>query len=65
MSTKPAWYSEYATLLEDCEERSNRLTDWECQFVDSLQRQLAEGRRPTEKQSTRLDEIWEKAIAKG
>lgn len=65
MNTKPAWHEEYTTLLNDCEERSNRLTDWECGFVDSLQRQLVEGRRPTEKQKARLDEIWEKATAKG
>lgn len=59
------WADEYLTLLTDCEERSNRLTDWECQFVDSLQRQIVAGRRPTEKQAARLDEIWEKATEKG
>ena len=44
------WADEYLTLLEDCEKRSERLTDWECGFVDSLQRQIADGRRPTPKQ---------------
>lgn len=35
------WADEYVTLLEDCEKRSERLSDWELGFVDSLQRQLA------------------------
>jgi hypothetical protein len=39
------WADEYLTLLEDCERRSDKLSDWECGFVDSLQRQLAEGRQ--------------------
>lgn len=59
------WADEYVTLLTDCEERSNRLTDWECQFVDSLQRQIVNGHRPTEKQAARLNAIWEKATEKG
>lgn len=57
------WYDEYVTLLEDCEKRSEKLTDWECGFVDSLQRQVIAGRRPTEKQSEILDKIWERATA--
>ena len=35
------WADEYVTMLEDCEKRSEKLTDWECGFVDSLQRQIA------------------------
>lgn len=59
------WADEYVTMLDDCEKRSERLTDWECGFVDSLQRQLAEGRRPTPKQIETLDSVWEKATARG
>lgn len=55
------WADEYVTLLEDCEKRSERLSDWELGFVDSLQRQLAEGRRPSAKQIETLDTIWERA----
>ena len=39
------WADEYVNLLEDCEKRSERLSDWELGFLDSLQRQLADGRR--------------------
>lgn len=59
------WAEPYTTLLEDCEQRSERLNDWECGFVDSLQRQIAEGRRPTPKQVETLDRIWERATARG
>ncbi|MEY5100127.1 MAG: hypothetical protein RJA36_2846 [Pseudomonadota bacterium] len=59
------WAEPYTTLLDDCEKRSERLNDWECGFVDSLQRQIAEGRRPTPKQVETLDRIWERATARG
>ena len=58
------WADEYVTMLEDCEKRSEKLTDWECGFVDSLQRQIADGRRPSAKQVETLDNIWERAAAR-
>jgi hypothetical protein len=59
------WADEYITLLDDCEKREERLTDWERTFVDSLRRQITEGRRPTPKQIEALDRAWERATAKG
>jgi len=59
------WTSEYTQLLEDCEKRSDKLSDWEIGFVDSLGRQIADGRRPTPKQIDTLDTIWERATARG
>ena len=59
------WADEYITLIEDCEERSDRLSDWEAGFIDSLRRQMEEGRSPTPKQVDCLDSIWEKATKKG
>ena len=59
------WTSEYLTLIEDCENRSDRLTGWECDFIDSIKNQIAEGRRLSEKQTERLDIIWEKATERG
>lgn len=59
------WADEYITLLDDCEQREQRLTDWERVFIDSLRRQITEGRRPTPKQIDTLDGIWERATAKG
>lgn len=63
--TTEHWSAEYITLLEDCEKRESRLTDWERGFVDSLRRQIEEGRRPTRKQVETLDAIWERATARG
>jgi hypothetical protein len=59
------WTSEYVTLLDDCEQRSARLTEWEATFVDSLRKQIAEGRRPSQKQIDTLDRIWESATKRG
>ena len=59
------WSTEYLTLLDDCEQRSERLSDWECSFVDSLRRQIEAGRAPSPKQIEILDSTWERATARG
>lgn len=59
------WADEYLTLLDDCEAREDRLSDWERGFVDSLRRQIEQGRRPTPKQIESLDTAWERATACG
>ena len=59
------WEIEYLTLLEDCEKREERLTDWERNFVDSLTKQIESGRRPSLKQIETLDSVWEKATQRG
>lgn len=48
------------TLIEDCENRSDKLSYWEAQFIDSMRRQVDEGRRLTDKQVEVLESIWEK-----
>lgn len=60
-----AWADEYLTMLDDCETREDRLTDWERGFVDSLRRQIESGRRPSAKQIETLDKTWERATARG
>lgn len=59
------WADEYLTLLDDCESREDRLTDWERGFVDSLRRQIEAGNRRMEKQAETLDAVWKKATARG
>jgi hypothetical protein len=59
------WADEYLTMLDDCEKREERLTDWERGFVDSLRRQIEDGRRPSAKQIEALDNCWERATARG
>ena len=56
---------EYLTMLDDCEQREERLTDWERGFVDSLRSQIEQGRRPSAKQIESLDNCWERATARG
>ena len=52
-------------MLDDCEKREERLTDWERGFVDSLRRQIEQGRRPSAKQIETLDSTWERATKRG
>ena len=52
-------------LIEDCETRESRLTDWERNFIDSIKNQFIERGSLSEKQTERLNEIWERVTAKG
>jgi hypothetical protein len=52
--------TEHEQLIEDCEERESKLSDWEREFIDSISRQLAAGRSLTDKQVEKLEAIWER-----
>ena len=54
-----------AILINDCEARESRLSEWEAEFIDSIKAQITDGRSLTERQAATLDKIWEKATAKG
>lgn len=43
----------------------NKMSVWECDFVDSLSSQLDGGRGLTDKQGDRLDELWEVLVVRG
>jgi len=60
-----SWQDEYLTMLDDCEKRESRLSDWERGFVDSLRAWIESGKRPSQKQIDALDNIWEKATSHG
>jgi len=52
-------HDEVSQMLEDLENRAEKLTDWETSFVDSLQEQIT--RRPlSPKQIETLEKIWER-----
>jgi hypothetical protein len=57
--------AEQLQMIEDCEARESRLSDWDVNFIDSIGRQLADGRSLTLNQSNALDEIWERVTARG
>jgi len=59
------WTTEYAQLIEDCEKRESRLSEWDREFIDSIKKRLADGKPLTPKQVEKLDEIWERATARG
>ena len=51
---------EIQSMLDDCEKRSEKLSDWEIEFIDSISNQLGRGRGLTEKQEQTLERIWNK-----
>lgn len=56
---------EAETMLEDCEARESRLTDWEAKFVDSLRHQLEHDKRLSQRQMEILEGVWSGATARG
>lgn len=57
--------AEYLTLVEDCVNRQERLTDWETNFIDSISRRLSNNQDLSPKQIEVLDRIWEKVTKHG
>ena len=57
--------NDYAQLIEDCEARESRMTEWAAGFVDSLKDQLSRGRDLTPKQAEKLNEIWTRVTEDG
>lgn len=61
-----SWQDEYLTMIDDCIDRESRLTSWEMNFLESVQDLIMDrGARPTTRQVEVLNEIWEKATARG
>lgn len=57
----PSDRCEHPQMIEDCEARESRLSEWEAHFIDSIKAQLARGAQLTSKQVAILDGIWEEA----
>lgn len=62
---RPAWANEYLQMIDDCEKRESRLTEWERGFIDSVRAQLERERSLSQKQTETLDQIWDRATARG
>lgn len=54
---------DHPLMVADCQRRAAKLTQWELEFITSLQSQLARGRRLSPRQAERLDEVWERVTA--
>ena len=51
---------ESMALIEDCEKRESKLSDWERKFVDSVRAKLEKDWPLTERQTETLEAIWER-----
>lgn len=56
---------ELSEMIEDCMNRESRLLDWETNFLESIEAQLAEKGELSEKQADKLETIWERITARG
>lgn len=55
------WQSEYMSMLEDCELRASKLSEWELAFVRSLRAKFDRaGFMPSPLQVDKLESIWER-----
>ena len=52
---------DWRQMVHDCEQREERLSDWERGFIDSIGRRLDANGGLTPKQSETLEEIWDRA----
>ena len=59
------WADEYLQLVDDCEKRESRLSEWEQNFISSIRDRLEEEKPLTPKQTETLDKIWERATSRG
>lgn len=55
--------NEHQQMIEDCEKRESKLTEWEAGFIDSISNQLGKGRALSDKQAQQLEKIWERVTA--
>ena len=49
---------EIQQMLDDCEARESKLTEWEAGFIDSISAQFENKGSLSQKQDERLESIW-------
>lgn len=59
------WQEEYRIMIRDCINRESRMNEWEQSFIQDLDEKLSEGWMLTEKQTEKLDQIWERVTKNG
>lgn len=57
--------TEHEQMVAGCEEREERLSEWERSFISSLSERLGSGRSLTKRQEEKLESIWDKATERG
>lgn len=51
---------EISLMIEDCQNRQEKLSDWEVGFIDSIDARLGDGHSLTELQQSTLEKIWDR-----
>jgi hypothetical protein len=51
---------DYQNMIDDCINRSEKMTDWEVNFIDSIDHRMGKGHGITDPQAEILARIWEK-----
>jgi hypothetical protein len=59
------WIEEYLKMIDDCEDRESRLTEWEIGFLESVRTRVEAALPLSSKQTEVLDRIWNHATARG
>jgi hypothetical protein len=54
------WTDEYLTMVADCEQRTDALTEWETGFIASIRSRLERGCTLTARMIETLDAIWDR-----
>lgn len=62
---KPEHVEDYKAMIDDCLVREKKLTEWETEFMESLEEQITEKDFITEKQIDVLNRVWERVTARG
>lgn len=57
--------AEIQQMIDDCLARESQLSQWEAEFIDSISNYFADNGDLTEKQYSKLEDIWEKVTAHG
>jgi len=55
--------SELQQMIEDCQDREHKLSEWEVNFIASLDESLGKGKNLTEKQEEKLNTIWDRVTS--
>ena len=59
------WRDEYHQQIADCRKRERMLSAWDADFLDSIESRLDDKKPLSPKQIECLEEMWERATAKG
>ncbi|MCK4706226.1 MAG: hypothetical protein KAT90_12145 [Gammaproteobacteria bacterium] len=51
---------EVLIMISDCKKRDEKMSSWECDFIESIEDRATSGIQLTENQLEKLNTIWEK-----